>query len=154
MGATLVMTLIRENCCFVANMGDSRAYLFRQGKLRQLSEDHSVVGILLRTGEIGQEEADRHPARGQLTRYIGMLDEVNPYQCNVTLKPGDRLLLCSDGLTGLVDDAAIARVLRDNKEPQATCKALVAAANSAGGHDNVTVVIVDWLGSHGCNLTK
>ncbi len=144
MGATLVLTLLRNNRAFIANMGDSRAYLFCKGKLSQLSEDHSVIGLLLRNGEITSREARYHPARGQLSRYIGMLDEVNPFLCTVTLKENDRLLLCSDGLTGVVSDGEIASILKDHADPQDACKALVETANLYGGPDNVTVLIVDW----------
>jgi protein phosphatase len=143
MGATLVMALLRGNQAFIANMGDSRAYLCRKGQLSQISEEHSVVGILLRTKEITPQEARYHPARGQLTRFIGMLDEVYPYVCTVTLKPKDRILLCSDGLTGMVEDKEIVKLLQENKNPQDACKMLVDKANAAGGHDNITVVVVD-----------
>lgn len=146
MGATLVMALLRQNRCFIANMGDSRAYRLRKGKLAKLSEDHSVVGLLLRAGEIEPEETKYHPARGQLSRYIGMLDDVHPYLRTVTFKEGDRLLLCSDGLTGVINDKEITNILRREADPQATCEELVAAANAAGGPDNITVVVIDWLG--------
>ena len=143
MGATLVMALLRENRVYIANMGDSRSYIFRNNRLSQLSEDHSVVGLLLRAGEIKPREAEEHPARGQLTRYIGMLDEVYPYLCTKSLKEGDRILLCSDGLTGLVDDKEIATILQSEPDSQTACQALVNAAKAAGGPDNITTLIVD-----------
>jgi protein phosphatase len=149
MGATLVMALIIENRVFIANMGDSRAYLFRKRKLTQLSEDHSVVATLLRTGEIKSEEVKHHPARGQLTRSMGMEADVYPYVQSKCLKEKDRLLLCSDGLTGQLDDKEISTLLRKHKDPQAACQVLIDAANVAGGHDNITVLIVDWIGQ--CN---
>jgi len=144
MGATLVMALLHEGHCFIANMGDSRAYRFRNGGLSQLSEDHSVVGLLLRAGEITSEQAKDHATRGQLSRYIGMLDEVYPYLRTISSKEQDRILLCSDGLTGVVDDKEIATILRSEADPQATCQALIDAANAIGGPDNITVVIIDW----------
>lgn len=148
MGATLVMALLRENRVYIANMGDSRAYLFRNGKLSQLSEDHSVVGLLLRAGEIKPREAGHHPASGQLTRYIGMLDEVYPYLSTKSLKEGDCILLCSDGLTCVVDDKQIATIVQFETDSQAACQALVDAANAAGGPDNITVVILNWANSY------
>jgi len=146
MGTTLVMVLLREDRAHIASMGDSRAYLFRDGQLTQLTEDHSLVGLLLRSGEITPEEAKDHPARGQLTRYIGMKDEVYPDVRTVDLAEGDRLLLCSDGLTGVISDQTIAEILKAQDDSQAACQTLVDAANAAGGPDNVTVVIVDWQG--------
>ena len=143
MGATLVMALLRGRHAHVAHMGDSRCYLFRKGRLTQLTKDHSVVGILLQAGEITTEEAKTHPARGKITRFIGMEAEVYPDIRSVPLKKGDRLLLCSDGVTGMVPDAEIAALLSQNPEPKAACQALVAAANLAGGKDNITAVIVE-----------
>ena len=148
MGATLVMALLRENRVYIANMGDSRAYLFRKGKLSQLSEDHSVVDLLLRAGEIKPKDAEGHPARGQLTRYIGMPGEVYPYLSTKSLKEGDRILLCSDGLTGVVDDKQIATIVQFETDSQAACQVLVDAANTAGGPDNITVMIINWGNSY------
>ena len=144
MGATLVMALIRNRKAYIAHMGDSRAYLFRQGQLTQLTEDHSVVGILLRSGEITPEEAKTHPARGQLSRYVGMKDEAYPDVQSRTLKKGDRILLCSDGLTGMIDDKTIADLLHRHTDPKVACQSLINAANTAGGHDNITVIILDY----------
>ena len=144
MGATVVMALVQDDRAFIAHMGDSRAYLLRRGKLRPLTDDHSIVGILLRTGEIRPEEAEHHPARGQLSRYVGMEDEVYPDVRTVRLASGDRLLLCTDGLTGMVPDDTIMGLLAVSEEPQVACDHLVEAANAAGGKDNITAVIVDW----------
>lgn len=146
-GATVVLALIRGSFAHIANMGDSRCYLCRGSNLDQLTEDHSIVGILLREGEIAPEEAKEHPARGQLSRYVGMEGDVHPDVRTVELAPGDRLLLCTDGLTGMVDDDAVARILSENAEPEAACRALVDAANAAGGKDNITVVVADVLAS-------
>ena len=147
MGATLVAALIRGNRAHITHMGDSRAYLFRDGRLTQLTDDHSVVGLLLRNGEITDEEAANHPARGQLIRYIGMEAEVYPDARTLALNPGDRLLLCSDGLTGMVTDQTIAETLTSQTDPQTACHLLVDAANAAGGYDNITVLIADYQDS-------
>ena len=146
MCATLVMALLNETNAYVANMGDSRAYLFRENKLSQLTEDHNVVGLFLREGLISKTRAKfkYHPARGQLTRCIGLQDKVSPYICTVNLNEGDRLLLCTDGLTGLIYDEEIAGILQQHRDPQVACQSLIDAANSTGGDDNITVVLIDW----------
>jgi len=143
MGATVVVALVRGRCLHIAHMGDSRAYLFRKGSLTQLTEDHSVVGILLRSEQITPEEAKTHPARSQISRYVGMEGEVYPDMRSMGLAKGDRLLLCTDGLTGMVSDTEIAAVLKERSEPQEACRALVDAANKAGGTDNITVVVLN-----------
>ena len=146
MGATLVIVLLRKNRCFVANLGDSRAYRLRKGKMTQITRDHSVVSELIEKGRIEPEEAVNHEARGQITRYVGMEEKARSHVRSFTLKKSDRLLLCTDGLTDMLDDAKIAAILKAEPDPEAACKSLVAAANKAGGHDNVTTLVIDWLG--------
>jgi serine/threonine protein phosphatase PrpC len=146
MGATLVTILLRNKRCFVANLGDSRVYLFRKGRLSQLTRDHSVVSDLVMEGLIGPEEARSHDARGQITSYIGMEEEPLPYVRSFLLKRNDRLLLCTDGLTDMVDDENIAAILQKEPDSQAVCKELVDAANAAGGYDNITVLTIKWNG--------
>jgi PPM family protein phosphatase len=143
LGATLVMILVAGMKAYLAHMGDSRIYLFRAGQLRQLTEDHSVIAILLKHGDITPAEAVDHPARGQLSRYVGMTGETYPDVQTLDLQSGDRLLLCSDGLWGMLPDDQIARLLPENPGPSDACRHLVDAANQAGGKDNITVVIVD-----------
>jgi PPM family protein phosphatase len=142
MGATVVLALIRGQHVLIAHLGDSRAYLLHEGELRQLTKDHSIVQLLVDCGEITPEEATNHPARGQLTRYVGASSQplVKP-QVEV-LVPGDRLLLCSDGLSGGVSCEQIAAILNEQSLPDEACRKLVAAANTAGGKDNVTVVVI------------
>ncbi len=147
MGATVVVALLRDGRAYVANMGDSRMYLLRKGKLRQRSRDHSVVSSLLRRGQIDAEEAENHDAQGQITHYVGMEEEGKPHVSSFILKERDRLLLCTDGLTDGLSDEAIAEVLKKEADPQAACEVLVDGANAAGGHDNITAVVVDWLES-------
>lgn len=144
MGATLALAWLNRGRAHLAYMGDSRIYLLRQDTLTQLSEDHSLVALLLKHGEITPEEAKEHPARGRLSRYVGMEGEVYPDVQTVDLARGDRLLLCSDGLTGMLDDRQITQILQSTFDPQSACQALVQAANEAGGKDNITVVIVLW----------
>lgn len=143
LGSTVVLALIKDKQAVMAHMGDSRAYWWRQGCLEQLTKDHSIVQYLVDLGEITPEEAARHPARNQITRCIGMSHEPIPEVRVIDLAPGDRLLLCSDGLTGMVAAASIAEILAAAPDPELACRDLVAAANEAGGKDNITVVVVD-----------
>jgi serine/threonine protein phosphatase PrpC len=142
MGATVVMALMRGNHAHLAHMGDSRIYRFRDGVLEQLTQDHSLVALLMRNGEITAEEAAVHPARGRLSRYIGMEGTVFPDVQTVTLRKGDMLLLCSDGLSGQVSDDKITQILLANDDPQSACRALTGSANAAGGKDNVTIILL------------
>lgn len=145
MGATSVVALVRNKRCFIANIGDSRAYRLRSGRLIQLTRDHSVVSELIEKGRIEPEEAHDHDAAGQITRYIGMEEKARSHIHSFGLKKADRILLCTDGLTDMVEDKSIAAVLKTQTDPQNACKSLIAAANNAGGHDNITTLIIDWL---------
>jgi serine/threonine protein phosphatase PrpC len=145
MGATLVMALLMQGRCFIVNVGDSRLYLLRKNRLSQMTKDHSVVSELLRQGQIELAQSQNHPHRGQLTHYIGMEQNCQPYLRTVGLKQADRFLLCTDGLTELVPDERIAAILRHEADAQSACQALVDTANAAGGYDNITTVVVDWL---------
>ena len=143
MGATVVLVLVRDARSTVAHMGDSRAYRLRAGDLVQLTEDHSVVGILLRRGEIGPDEVEHHPARGRITRYVGMAEQVDPDVNTFDFIPGDRLLVCSDGLTGVVPDEEIAAFVTEADTPAEACRRLVDAALVGGGPDNITVLVAE-----------
>ena len=143
MGATVALALLMGRHAHFAHLGDSRAYLFRRGRLQQLTADHTVTAALLHLGEIEEKDALGHPARHRLTRYVGMEGEALPDLRVVELRVGDCLLLCSDGLTGMVPDRHIAQVLRRQRTPEEACEALVAAANAAGGRDNVSVIVID-----------
>lgn len=145
MGATLVIALLRKGRCYIANIGDSRAYRLRKGRLMQLTRDHSVISELIEKGHIEPEEAAHHEARGVITRYVGMEERAHPHVHSFTLKKDDRILLCTDGLTDMVADEAIAAILANETNPQLACKALITAANNAGGHDNVTALLIDWI---------
>jgi len=129
----------------VANVGDSRTYLLRQGELSQLSVDHSQVEEMVRDGLISRAEAARHPYRHVVTRVLGMEPEVRVDTWDITPAPGDRFLLCSDGLIDEVDDATIAAILREAGPTQATVDRLVGTALDNGGSDNVTVVLLDVI---------
>ncbi len=144
LGATVAVVWLRPPFAHLAHMGDSRIYLYRGGHLAQSTEDHSVVALLVRSGEVSPEAALHHPARNQLSRYVGMEGDVYADVRTIQLQPGDRLLLCTDGLTRPLADERIAAVLAGQAEPEAACRALVAAASAAGGADNITALAVDW----------
>ncbi|MBI4665088.1 MAG: Stp1/IreP family PP2C-type Ser/Thr phosphatase [Nitrospinae bacterium] len=146
MGSTVVLALARNGLALVAHLGDSRAYLFRNGRLQKLTRDHSVVQILFDAGELTQAEMETHPAKNQITRFVGMRGDAQPEARVVELAHGDRLLLCSDGLTGMVDETAISKKLLEEADTESACQALVKMANDAGGKDNITVALMDWRG--------
>ena len=144
MGATVVVVWLQGYMAHMAHMGDSRIYLFRDKKLIPLTYDHSVIALLLRHKEITEEEAKQHPARGRLSRYVGMEGDTFSDLHSISLQPDDRLLLCSDGLTGMVSDSEINHVLVNCPDPGAACNELVNMANNAGGKDNITVLIINF----------
>jgi serine/threonine protein phosphatase PrpC len=141
MGTTGVAALFSaDGLAFVANVGDSRAYRMRDGKLEQITLDHSLVAELHRRGMITEEEALVHPRRNEVLRSLGVEPDVVVDLHRVDLQPGDQLLLCSDGLSGVLRDAEIAEVMH-RESPGRAVRALVDLANSRGGPDNVTVQI-------------
>jgi serine/threonine protein phosphatase PrpC len=144
MGTTMTaVAIVGERWAQLAHVGDSRAYLLRAGRLRQLSNDHTVVGELLRQGRLTPGEAAHHPERSVLTRAVGLDPGLEPdTPPPLELDAGDQLLLCSDGLTDAVAEDRIAAVLGGHGDGKAACQALVDAALEAGGPDNVTVVLV------------
>lgn len=141
MGTTSVCLLFESGGRgVVGHVGDSRAYRLRAGELAQITDDHSVVGALIRMGHITEEEARLHPQRNEILRAIGTNDQVEVQITALELQPGDKYLLCSDGLSGLVTDADIADVL-GRMEPQDAVRTLVQMANLEGGNDNITVQV-------------
>ena len=131
----------RERITF-GHVGDSRAYRIREEQLDQLTDDHSLVGELIRSGKLTREEAEVHPQRSVITRALGTDPDVDVDTFVVDTEPDDIYLLCSDGLSGMVSDQAILGIVRDNRgDLQAAAKALIAAANRGGGDDNITVVV-------------
>jgi len=140
MGTTAVAMALGDGAC-VANVGDSRAYRLRRGRIEQLTRDHSVVAELVRQGAISEEEALIHPRRHEVLRSLGFEDDLDIDVDLLDVAAGDVLLLCTDGLTGVVDDAEIAALC--GKRPQRdAARALVDAANARGGPDNVTVQVI------------
>jgi serine/threonine protein phosphatase PrpC len=144
MGATVVAACLRGLTLYVAHMGDSRAYLLRASVLSRLTTDHSLVQLLLGEGAIGPEEIAHHPLKGRISRHVGMESVVYPDVRSLALTPGDRLLLCTDGLSGMVADDEIGRLLAQAESPASACQKLIAAALAGGGADNVTALVADW----------
>jgi len=140
---TVVAAVISNSRAVIAHLGDSRAYLYRDRQVDRLTSDHTVVQAVMDAGELTAEQAAHHPSRSVVTRHVLMAPPANPDVRALDLRPGDRILLCSDGLHGLVDDATLAAILTDYPDPAAACQALIDAANHAGGPDNITAVVVN-----------
>lgn len=141
MGTTIVALLVEGERAALAHVGDSRAYRVRGGRIRQLTDDHSVVGELLRRHEISADDARDHPHRHMLTRALGVRGHVQPDLAELTLARGDRFVLCSDGLTNHLEDHEIAKLSAESDSLDACCEALIALANRRGGEDNITVAL-------------
>jgi serine/threonine protein phosphatase PrpC len=144
MGTTCTAMVIRQESAYFAHVGDSRAYLFRQGELRQITEDHSLVGEMLRSGLISKEDARTHPQRNVITKSLGVQISVQADTPSTpfSVEDGDVFLLCSDGLTTLVFDEDIKEALSANNIDEA-CSRLIDLANNKGGGDNITVQVVE-----------
>jgi serine/threonine protein phosphatase PrpC len=147
MGTTLTVAVLGDDheTLILGHVGDSRAYLFRGGALRRVTTDHSLVEELTLAGELTEDEAFSDPRRSQITRAVGLEPGVEVDLYPVALAVGDRVLLCSDGLTDMVRDDLIAELLAAEPDPERVAQQLVDAANDAGGTDNTTVVIVDVI---------
>ncbi len=141
MGTTLTVAYVGEDDLAIAHVGDSRFYVLRDGELEQLTDDHSLVGELVRRGQISAEEAEDHPQRSIITRALGIEGEVTVDHFSWPVRDGDVFLLCSDGLTGMVSDARVAEILAEAPSLAVAAQQLVAAANEAGGRDNITVIL-------------
>jgi protein phosphatase len=153
MGTTLTAIALHDSTAELGHVGDSRAYLMRDGAVTQVTEDHSLVEQLVREGRLTPEEAQHHPQRAIITRALGVDADVQVDTYRLDLKPGDRLLICSDGLTNMLSDDTIAQTLRRHADPQQAADTLVDMANQAGGDDNITVVLVDALSDGGEGAT-
>ena len=140
MGTTCTLAAMRGDQLFLAHIGDSRAYLLRDGELHQVSTDHSWVEEAVAMGTLTREEARVHPNRNVITRAIGLDQQVKVDTSSMPLANGDLILLCSDGLNSMIPDDEIRSILIDNG-PKQVCQALIDSANNAGGHDNTTVAI-------------
>jgi serine/threonine protein phosphatase PrpC len=153
MGTTITAALLVGDSVAIGHVGDSRAYRLRRGRLEQVTEDHSLVADLVRSGRLTPEEADTHPQRSVITRALGTDVEVDVDTFTVDAEPGDLFLLCSDGLTTMVDDEEITRTIDRSGTLEDAARALLKAANRAGGEDNVTVVLFELAGEAGLEET-
>jgi protein phosphatase len=147
MGTTATVVVVDEagGSLTLGHVGDSRAYRVRAGALERLTSDHSLVAELVRSGRLTEEEAAVHPARSVITRVLGTEPDVNVDTATIPVQPGDLILLCSDGLSSRLPDATIAALAAAAGGPSEATEALVAAANDAGGEDNITVVAFELV---------
>ena len=141
MGTTLTAAAIVGSILAIGHVGDSRAYLLRDGRIRQLTRDHSWVGDQMAKGLITRRDAETHPWRNILTRAIGMDPNIEVDDVAVKVRRSDLLLICSDGVHSLIRDDELASVLKDSADPQSSCREIVDLANAKGGNDNITVVV-------------
>jgi protein phosphatase len=142
MGSTCVAISVMGGRVHLAYLGDSRAYLIRAGEIQQLTSDHRVIQPMLDRGEISEDEARTHPMRNVLTRSVGVEADVEVSRAEIPIENGDRILLCSDGLSDLVPPDALLEKVLDHVHLEDLATALVDSANAAGGHDNISVVVV------------
>lgn len=143
MGTTVAVMVIHNQTVNIAHVGDSRIYYYSEGRLAQLTKDHSLVAELVKNGEISESEAKHHPQRNILTQALGSRGEMKVEFQSLALKPGDKFLLCTDGLSGMVDENWLGNILRLDEEPQILAEKLVNLANENGGSDNITVIIIE-----------
>jgi len=144
MGTTMTVALVEDDVVTIGHVGDSRAYLIRDGALKQLTDDHSLVAELVRSGRLTPEEAESHPQRSVITRALGTDPDVDVDTFTVEPRAGDVFLLCSDGLTSMVGDEAILHIVEQHRgDLDAAARELIASANKGGGEDNITVVFFD-----------
>jgi PPM family protein phosphatase len=144
MGTTITVALVEDGVVAIGHVGDSRGYLIRDQKVEQLTEDHSLVAELVRSGRLSPEEADTHPQRSVITRALGTDPDVDVDSFSVEAKPGDVFLICSDGLTSMVGDETILGIVNERRDNfDAVAKELIGAANESGGEDNITAVFFE-----------
>jgi len=154
MGTTLTAAQVDGNRVHLVHVGDSRAYLLRGGELTQITEDHTLVHRMVMEGEITPEEAETHPHRSILTRALGVDQTIQVDEGDIEVVPGDRILLCTDGLTGMVPEGQIREILLETPDPQEAVEKLVKVANRAGGIDNITAMILEFGDDGGPGATK
>ncbi len=142
MGTTVVAAVIAGSRLHAANVGDSRLYIVSDA-IRQITKDHSYVEEMVRRGEIDREAARNHPDKNIITRAVGATQEIEADFFEVKLYPDDLVLLCSDGLTNMVEDDAIWKIIREQSDVAVAAKRLIEAANQNGGRDNITVIVID-----------
>lgn len=142
MGTTIVAATIIDDYLYVANVGDSRLYLV-DDDISQITRDHSLVEEMVRAGKIDRDEARVHPDKNKITRAVGGADDIKVDFFDMKLKAGDMILMCTDGLTNMVDDEEIRRIMKASEDVAGAAEDLVAAANRNGGRDNIGVVVIE-----------
>lgn len=145
MGTTVVAATCKEDVLYVANVGDSRLYILDRSGIRQITRDHSLVEEMVRMGGIAREEARNHPDKNIITRAVGVDDTVKADFFTVKLKKGDTILMCTDGLTNMLEDEEIRMILEESRDMVEKAEELVKAANEKGGRDNISVILIDPL---------
>ncbi len=145
MGTTMVAATVDSDLMRVANVGDSRLYVVRDGKLQQVTQDHSVIGEMVRKGEMQKEEAQHHPRRNLITRAVGAEEKVRVDFFDVELSGVEAVLMCTDGLTTMVDESCILEIMTSKDSVEDKVARLIQGANDAGGRDNITVLIIESL---------
>ena len=148
MGTTCTLVLVADAKVHLAHVGDSRAYLFRDGELTQITDDHTLVGRMVKEGRLKPEEAERHPQRNIVTRALGVDEDVQVDLETVPVQEGDTILICSDGLSSMVGADAIREVLARASDPQQAADGLIDIANEAGGEDNITALVLVFHGGN------
>ncbi|MGI6217182.1 MAG: Stp1/IreP family PP2C-type Ser/Thr phosphatase [Coriobacteriales bacterium] len=143
MGATMTAAIIEGDRMVIAQVGDSRAYRLRNGKLEQLTHDHSLIAAMVENGQLTEEEARTHPSRSIITRALGSDPDMRPDLFEFDVKKGDKILLCSDGLSSMISHSQIEDILVETPNPQRAADKLVQAAKQAGGLDNITVIVAN-----------
>ena len=143
MGTTVVAATLADNTLRVANVGDSRLYVVGKREIRQITRDHSLVEEMVRMGGLKREQARNHPEKNIITRAIGAEDEVDIDFFSVTLSRDDMVLMCTDGLTNMIEDEEIRMILHGQRDLVEKAESLVAAANNNGGKDNIAVVLIE-----------
>ena len=143
MGTTVVVATIIEECLYVANVGDSRLYLLND-EIKQITKDHSLVEEMIRLGGLEEEIARYHPKKNVITRAVGGNSEIRSDFFEIQLEPGDVILMCSDGLTNMLDDEEIKLLVEKQRDVVEQAETLVKAANENGGRDNITVTIISY----------
>jgi len=141
MGTTFVVATIFDKVMYVANIGDSRLYVIGK-EMKQITEDHSLVEAMVKTGELDRNEARVHPNKNIITRALGANTAVEPDFFEVNLEDGDTVLMCSDGLTNMLEDETIEQIIRENDDLQTAAATLVKQANQNGGKDNIAIVVI------------
>ena len=144
MGTTVVAATVKEQMLYFANVGDSRLYLIRDD-IRQITKDHSLVEEMVRSGKLKKEEARKHPNKNVITRAVGVEREVNIDFFDLRVRKGDKILLCSDGLSNMLEDNEIREIVTSGGDVEERARKLITAANQNGGKDNISVVLVEPL---------